>query len=243
MNKLAISLAVGLCLQSYLPTSFAGEAAELNVIGFSKDGKYLAFEQYGITDGEGAAYSEIFVVDTADNDFEIKPIQSKTDGTPEDAVAKVRATNLKLATDEFKKFNIEVGLTGKHVISHLPTDLKVDPKTAQFSFVPPLAGTTYTTYTLTLTEQTAKAENCPDGMETKKLTLKLQDDALKSSHSLQEDKGIPKTRGCPLSYRIQDVYVLNQNTIAVFLNMFTLGNEGQNMRYLVMTGRVRTPAK
>ena len=41
----------------------AADNAERAVVGFSPDGRYFAFEQYGVQDGSGFPYSEIFVID------------------------------------------------------------------------------------------------------------------------------------------------------------------------------------
>ena len=50
-----------------ITTARAGDFANLNFIGFSKDGRYLAFEEYGIQDGSGWAYSNFYFVDVAKN--------------------------------------------------------------------------------------------------------------------------------------------------------------------------------
>jgi hypothetical protein len=46
-----------------LATSQAAELAESAVIGYSVDGRYFAFEEFGIQDGSGFAYSNLFVID------------------------------------------------------------------------------------------------------------------------------------------------------------------------------------
>jgi len=60
----------------------AGDAAQVDVIGFSQDGAYFAFEQYGEQDGSGMAYSDIVVVDVAKNEWAAKPVRVTLD--PED---------------------------------------------------------------------------------------------------------------------------------------------------------------
>lgn len=42
----------------------AGDVAEMRPIGFSPDGRFFAFEQFGEQDGSGFAYAEIQVIDT-----------------------------------------------------------------------------------------------------------------------------------------------------------------------------------
>ncbi len=48
------------------------------MIGYSEDGNYFAFEQFGIQDGSGFAFSDVFVIDlvndkwTAGSPFEVE---------------------------------------------------------------------------------------------------------------------------------------------------------------------------
>ena len=48
---------------------FAGDAAFFDDIGFSDDGKYYLFGQYGKQDKTYKAWAEIYTVDVAANDF------------------------------------------------------------------------------------------------------------------------------------------------------------------------------
>ncbi len=66
MKKLIICslLILALCLPI-----FAGDVAEYADLGFSPDGKYFVFAQYGVTDKDFEPYAEIYTVDVAKNDF------------------------------------------------------------------------------------------------------------------------------------------------------------------------------
>ncbi|MEO6015258.1 MAG: DUF2259 domain-containing protein [Devosia sp.] len=107
--RLAASLAALLAL---LVPAMAGDRALINFIGFSPDGKYFAFEAYGIADGVGGAYSEVFVVDLpADKWVYGSPFSVDTfqDPNPEERpLAEVRAAALKKAQDKLKPLNISV---------------------------------------------------------------------------------------------------------------------------------------
>lgn len=54
--------------------AFAAGTAALNVIGFSPDGRYFAFEQYGHEDGSGFPHWDIFVIDLEKNEWVGKPV-------------------------------------------------------------------------------------------------------------------------------------------------------------------------
>ena len=64
ISKILFTLIITLLLA--LPTH-AGTFDKLNFIGFSNDGKYMAFETYGISDGSGHGYSKITMINVAKN--------------------------------------------------------------------------------------------------------------------------------------------------------------------------------
>lgn len=66
MKKLILCfiLILSMCL-----SVFAGDVAEYTDLGFSPDGKYFVFAQYGVTDKDFEPYAEIYTVDVAKNDF------------------------------------------------------------------------------------------------------------------------------------------------------------------------------
>jgi predicted secreted protein len=116
--------------------TFAGDFAQLNFIGFSKDGKYLAFEEYGVKfDGE-EGYSSIFFVDTTKNDFaaprisySIKDSFEETYDYSSDSTARRRARIA--AAPILKKLGIVAGNTGDQVVARLLNDV-TDEKTPLF---------------------------------------------------------------------------------------------------------------
>lgn len=257
---------------------FAGEASKLHVIGFSEDGNYLAFQQYGITDGEGLAFANTYFVDVEENKYAANPVETRGEAdevkedeavkmeenevAKEDEVVKakenkgvnegetveenkevhedasldsVRQDNLKEAESQLETLKIIKGNYGDHVISHLLTDVGVEPLTVQFSVGAPLRGASYKTYTIALEERVGEAE-CFDVGEAKMLTLNLTNDAEKKIKVLQKDENIPKSRGCPLHYRIQEIYLYHKEFVIIFLNVFKPGFEGESMRFLAITG-------
>src|SRR5215207_8757888 len=73
---------------------FAGDYANIHFIGFSRDGKYLAFEQYGTADGSGFPYADLYLLDVEKNVFAAKPFEvylEKERATEQDAVKRVEA--------------------------------------------------------------------------------------------------------------------------------------------------------
>jgi len=71
MAQPAFALTVGALLAISTATALAGDAAARRVIGFSPDGGYFAFEQYGELDAGASAsgYSQIDIIDTRTDEF------------------------------------------------------------------------------------------------------------------------------------------------------------------------------
>lgn len=217
----------------------AGDTATLNFLGFSKNGKYLAFQQYGVTDGKGAAYAMLYFVDVADNSYQEKPIETIEDyksGSPAGTAAQetVRQLNLDQGQAHLKDLGIEGDNFGTKVISHQPYDADINPHLAHFTLEPQGK----VKYEVSLEERATKSEvDCnvaPSDVVGFTLNLKRADDT--KPKILQHDNKIPKSRGCPVGYHIQDIYVHKSKYIAVFIHVYTPGFEGKNTRYLVVTG-------
>src|SRR5262245_56328149 len=96
--RLAASLLAVLMLT--LPV-FAAERALIDFIGFSEDARYFAFEEFGIGDGSGAAYSTIYVIDLSEDKWVAGSpfaVDTLDDENPEERpLSEVRAEVLALA--------------------------------------------------------------------------------------------------------------------------------------------------
>lgn len=235
MKRILIGF-IGLFL---VTSAWAGDAAKLNFIGFSKDGRYLAFQQYGFLDGKGTTFANTYFIDVTENKYAAKPIESGSH-TYETSLSKsaIQQINLGRATDQIKQLGIVADNRGEHVIAHQFNDIGVNAKQVRFALGTPLAGLTHTPYQVDL-QETAEAGRCEDLGKRQLLTLTLTQMETKQAKILQKDQKIPKSRDCPLGYRIQDVYVYQEKFIVVFLNLLTPGFEGQNMRYLAITGNLQ----
>ena len=49
--------------------ALAADGAAFNAIGYSPDSRYFAFEQYGVQDGSGFPYWDVFVIDLKSNEW------------------------------------------------------------------------------------------------------------------------------------------------------------------------------
>ena len=64
-----IGLYANILLFIWIGTLSAGDAAQFVTVGWSSDSQYYAFAQFGILDGSGFPYAELFIVDVQRNEF------------------------------------------------------------------------------------------------------------------------------------------------------------------------------
>src|SRR4029450_2112606 len=102
----------------------AADNAERAIIGFSPDGRYFAFEQFGVQDGSGFPYAEIFVVDLIANQWvKGSPFREKV----EDEGALVSAARFKTAKAARALLTqLRTGEPGELLASQQPTQASGD---------------------------------------------------------------------------------------------------------------------
>src|SRR5690606_23869442 len=82
---IAASMAIALTCVS---PSLAGDTAQLQILGFSADGRIFAFEEYGVQDGSGFPYANRFYIDTTtDSYISGSPIRVRLDDETRDVAA------------------------------------------------------------------------------------------------------------------------------------------------------------
>ena len=224
----------------------AGDFANLTFIGFSKDGRYLAFEEYGTQDGSGWPYSNFYFVDVVKNVYAAPSITIRIEN--DYATERQARTKAKLAAAaSLRKLRIVERNVGTQVVSRLLTDVEANHylssaagkmQTVKFAEI---IGSMYRKgdYELVMNPSEIKVKACEySDQSVYKLELLLKDKDLDKTVVLQRDSALPKSRACPLSYAIQHVYIY-ENNIAVFLNTYHMGFEGPDMRHLVVTGKYK----
>ena len=74
--RLAASL---LALSALVLPAMAADRALINMLGYSDDGSAFAFEQFGIQDGSGFPFSQIFIVDLVNDKWIGSPVEVTID--------------------------------------------------------------------------------------------------------------------------------------------------------------------
>lgn len=245
MKRLLISALF--CVSS---VAMAGDAARLTHIGASADGSSLAFMESGINDGMGNAYASVRVIDTLNNKY-LAPafdrVQTEEEMENQNITLKsVEADAMKKAESLLKKLNITSATQGTVVASRKVTDLEARKlKELTFSTSAIIGGLISPTYTLKLTESKATAPNasyCLEASQARKIKLEITDHQTKKTRSLQTDSSLPSSRGCAHKYEIEDVIVTGDyesEKVVVLLRVFTYGFEGENVRYMAVSGSLK----
>lgn len=205
--------------------AFGGDRSEFELIGFSGNGRFAAFERFGVTDGGGFPYCEIFIVDVAANDYVVAPIKILDQGNEfgEDIsdLETVRSRVSNLAASSLSDYGIVKGNRGIDVLARgtgsAPTvPFQYDEKS----------------YTLELKQIETEQECWPAGLAR---FFELSLTGPSQSVMLQKDSAVPKSRECPYTYSIVGIWCY-KTSIAVFIQYETPGFEGPDTRQIIVTG-------
>lgn len=226
----------------------AADGATLGFMAYSPDTHYFAFEQMGVEDGSGSAYSEIFVIDLVKNSWiGDSPYRERT---PEDSASMVptRAAAMAKARPLLKQLNIAE--PADLLVVNPATEVASDRQHVQFDryFLSSQQGSIVQgdvplnelrfELQIETTAATAPA-SCPaeDGTVTG-FTLKLKSLKNGKTTELHKDQSIPDSRKCPVGYDIAAVvaplnYPKVERLVAI-VGVYSFGFEGSNRRYLAV---------
>lgn len=248
MKRLAAGL---LMLAAGAATARAADGAAFDVIGYSKDGRYFAFEQYGIQDGSGFPYWEIYAIDLEADAFTAgSPVRVRIDR--EDAsLADARAEATKKAEPALKPLKLDV--PAQLIAANFTTELQRDRGSIRFaryypsqSAVPEnLADYSLPVHEISLTAKEMAAKDlgagakCPEGDGPYLgFSLTLTDLKLKQSHAVHKDETVPASRGCPVAYAVTAIAgsmgAPDSDRLVAIISVYTRGFEGLDERFIAV---------
>ena len=214
----------------------AADTASLNVLGYSPDGKVFAFEEYGIGDGSGFPYSNIYFIDTAENRF--------LQGTPirvhvEEEVPISKAREIAQAKAEPLKSKYRLADNpGVIVAYNPPSEVDGNPYRVRFHTsvsLPPYGSTN----TLVLSPKDFPIpESCAGFADSYKgFTLKLVEyGGQKFDKVVHDDTGVPASRLCANDYSIGAVISSEFNDVPLIAMILvgSYGFEGNDRRWIAV---------
>lgn len=215
----------------------AGDRALIDFIGYSEDGRYFAFEEFGVQDGSGFPYSNIYVVDL--------PADKWVSGTPVRVVLENDAAGQSAARAEALE---QATPTLDELAISAPVDLVAlngdgepgDGLSLEFGAVGYMPGELRSTHTLSLEIfDASSAEDCATflGEDPKGYSLLLEGEGV--SRELHRDTGmLPRSRGCPTTYRIYAVAARPEtgslkDAVAI-VSVYPFGFEGPDRRFIAV---------
>lgn len=239
-NRILAALAAALIIATYSTgAARAGDTATLEVLGFSPDGKIFAFEEYGVQDGSGFPYANRYYIDTHSDSYlpetPFRAMLQEDGASVEDVRAKVKALGETIIEDDALAEN-----PGFIAGSNMITELSADPH--RMLVLP-------NSYTLSgaealefrLEELPMDNGSCHGLGEAKGFRLlQVAQKPGEETALIHEDKAVPKSRGCPLGYRLHGVRLFSpdgaQPVYSVMIAIRKLGFEGPDYRYMAVTG-------
>jgi predicted secreted protein len=231
------ALAALIALLLTAAVSEAADGAQSRAIGYSGDGKYFAFEQYGVQDGSGYVYWDIFILDLKANDW--------VKGTPIRVVLEDENQNTNLS-EARKQAMVKASPIIEKLAIVEPADLLLaNPFTEDvpdrtkvkfgvfFSAMEPPYQLSVSKVELPAPEDCTDPDFIPFGME---LTLKVLTTG--ETVTLAKDSSIPKSRSCPLYYDIEAIYTPsgygNEAANVVLIGVFSRGFEGADRHFIAV---------
>ncbi len=223
--------------------AFAADGAKFRAIGFSSDGKYFAFEQYGVQDGSGFTYADIFVLDTAaDKWVEGTPINVLKEEESINPRSARKAADAK-AAPVLAKLNISepADVLAANPFTEVVTDRRSIRFHNHYNFSMGMFGDPEDqgTFSLVLTEKPLPPpENCDaeDGAKGFRLVLRASKKSLESV--VHDDATLPSSRFCAIGYDIEAVIApSNVETIerlVAIIGVHRRGFEGADRRFIAV---------
>jgi predicted secreted protein len=225
MKSLTLSLIVAVFV---FGATRAGDAANLELIGFSKDGAHVAFEQFGEQDGSGFRYSRVAVVRVDQNKLVYEVAQTVED--PDKPLKQARDAARAKASATLKRFAIVTGNQGRFF--GLPPKL-ADRIAGYQSANLEMLGRSYTLEATSADDPVPAKDIC--FVKPQLLTVKLQWG--QQVRVLQRDSRLPASRQCAYDYELRSAHLVGRS-LAVFVSYKTTGFEGPDLRWLVVTARL-----
>jgi predicted secreted protein len=233
--RLAASLA-GLALMAV--PALAGDRALIDFIGFSEDGQYFAFEEFGVQDGSGFPFSTIYVLDVAADkwaDGSPVRVQLEEDGA---SLQKARAE----AASEAEAIISELGIDAPVDLIALNADGELgDGSFISFGQPGYFPNNVQGAYTLTLDPFPADSPAQCEGLIGEKangiiLTLSGGE---QPAYEIYRDKTVlPESRGCPSVYRIYAIvapqYTVPPAAHVAIIATYPFGFEGPDRRFIAI---------
>lgn len=234
LDRLAAS---GLALMLAAP-AVAGDRALIDFIGFSEDGQYFAFEEFGVQDGSGFPYSNIYVLDvSADKWVPNTPVRVRLD---DEGASQEEARSE--AADEAAGVLTELGITTPADIIAMNADGELgDGSFLSFGQPGYFPNNVQGAWTLALNTFPAELpQDCEGyiGEKANGIILTLSGGEQPAQEIYRDETTLPEFRGCPTVYRIHAIvappYTAPPAAHVAIIATYPFGFEGPDRRFIAI---------
>ncbi|MEM6384051.1 MAG: DUF2259 domain-containing protein [Pseudomonadota bacterium] len=244
MNAILVRLVawVTAILLSAAGPAGAADLAEYRILGYSPDGEHFAFEQFGIADGAGLPYSDIFIIDLkADRWVSGTPIRvSRSEqevGGRSDFMQMLHTVRVEALVQARPLLN-QYDITAAHrlIAASGPTEVGSQQERMAF-YKEPVASPFGDLWVLSLERFPLPARvDCFGMVEPHGFRLSLQSES-QAARTVYRDTGIPSSRGCPERYGIAAIirpFDPSPGRAVALISVYQLGFEGLDRRFVAV---------
>lgn len=240
-----MNLSAAIFCASALP-ALAADGAYLDIIGYSPDSRYFAFEQYGVQDGSGFPYADIFIVDLVSNTW-VKgtPIRERL----EDEGARIATAHKAAMARAVPLLKLlAIGEPAAILASNPSGEVVAERSRITFDRWYRSSGPSSpdnherpeVRYELMIgTVELPQAEGCPDDMgKTVGLVVSLKRVLTGEVKEIHRDTSLPKSRGCATGYDIDTVVAHagfpSPDRMVAIIGTYSFGFEGYDRRFIAI---------
>jgi predicted secreted protein len=223
----------------------AGDTQKLAFLGYSKDANYFAFETYGVGDGSGLGYSDIYIIDVKSNSWvQGSPIRMR--GEQENLTQAVaRSEARKMAASLLSKYAITLPVL---VLAQNPiTEIVADRKRIEFdSFHKGFGNSKVVSgeaadnrFVMTLTDFPlgTNADCLSETGARHGFALHVKQTLSGKIIEAHKDENVPTSRGCPYQYEIEAIVATDDDATVGMIAMvayYTQGFEGPDRKFIAV---------
>ncbi|TCV64412.1 putative secreted protein [Neorhizobium sp. R1-B] len=238
MSSLRYSL-LACAAMFFADTTSAADIASIQPIGFSADGHTFAYEEYGIHDGSGFPYANIYVLDLTNDTF--------LPGTP--FRVRLEQDDATIAKARWRVRNDAGAVIESHELANHPaefvafnpaTEVDADPHRLRYLSVAALPAIGKPN-TLVLEELPQPLDPRCEGLISRTVAFRLrftERDGMPADEIVHEDRHIPLSRNCVGGYRLGGIVSGSSGgstPVEVALVMvLSAGFEGQDGRWIAI---------
>ncbi|MEO9874579.1 MAG: DUF2259 domain-containing protein [Anderseniella sp.] len=196
------------------------------------DGGHFAFEEYGVQDGSGFPYSNIYIINLKTDKW-VKGSPIRVLVRDENATAHTaRHQALTEAAPLIEKYGTVQ--PAKLLASNTVGERVTSPHKMTFKRVHQLS--TYLTIQLTEID-IEQPGDCKPYYPVRGFALSAKTEGKEPIVEVYRDKKLPKSRGCPESYKLADVIAFSESEdtpVVVLVHKLTVGFEGRDARFIAV---------